>query len=262
MTGSFWTPAQFIASWKSPREVEPSPNQVSAARCSPRSLKAIARPVATSIMSGSIETIPTQPTRRSPKWTLPSRPPVIPPSRPMYWPKIRSGVTPRIRCAARSRCRTQSRSRAVHRPGRPGRHGLLPEAVVERARDLALAVEHHRPLLDAAHQEHRPQEADPVLPGQVLARGAGYVPGPSRFRRHLAEPPFLVGPTGIRRRPIWCRRPAGSPPRLPCRAEITLRVDGGGLHGVERLWPARLRWRLRGAWLWPAFFGLTFIDGC
>ena len=28
MTGSCWTPAQFIASWKSPREVEPSPNQV------------------------------------------------------------------------------------------------------------------------------------------------------------------------------------------------------------------------------------------
>jgi len=23
----------------------------------------------------------------------------------------------------------------------------------------------------------------------------------------------------------------------------------------------RLRWRLRGAWLWPAFFGLTLVDG-
>jgi hypothetical protein len=29
----------------------------------------------------------------------------------------------------------------------------------------------------------------------------------------------------------------------------------------ERLWLARLRWRMRGAWLWPAFFGLTAIDG-
>jgi 4-amino-4-deoxy-L-arabinose transferase-like glycosyltransferase len=29
----------------------------------------------------------------------------------------------------------------------------------------------------------------------------------------------------------------------------------------ERLWPARLRWRMRGAWLWPAFFGLTAVDG-
>jgi len=29
----------------------------------------------------------------------------------------------------------------------------------------------------------------------------------------------------------------------------------------ERLWPARLRWRMRGAWLWPAFFGLTALDG-
>src|SRR3712207_7093250 len=50
-----------------------------AQRCSPRILKAIAMPVATTIMSGSIETIPTQPSARSPKCTLPSRPPVTPP---------------------------------------------------------------------------------------------------------------------------------------------------------------------------------------
>ena len=30
---------------------------------------------------------------------------------------------------------------------------------------------------------------------------------------------------------------------------------------VERLWTSRLRWRMRGAWLWPAFFGLTLVDG-
>ena len=29
----------------------------------------------------------------------------------------------------------------------------------------------------------------------------------------------------------------------------------------ERLWLTRLRWRMRGAWLWPAFFGLTAVDG-
>ena len=113
ITGSFCTPAQFMASWKSPRDVEPSPNQVIATRCSPRILNAIARPVATSIMSGSIETMPTQPTVRSPKCTLPSRPPVIPPSRPMYCAKIRAGATPRITCAARSRCRMQRRSSAA-----------------------------------------------------------------------------------------------------------------------------------------------------
>ena len=31
--------------------------------------------------------------------------------------------------------------------------------------------------------------------------------------------------------------------------------------GVDRLWTARLRWRMRGAWLWPAFFGATLVDG-
>jgi hypothetical protein len=29
----------------------------------------------------------------------------------------------------------------------------------------------------------------------------------------------------------------------------------------ERFWPARLRWRLRGAMLWPAFVLVTLIDG-
>jgi hypothetical protein len=30
---------------------------------------------------------------------------------------------------------------------------------------------------------------------------------------------------------------------------------------VERVWPRRLRWRLAGAWMWPAFTVLTVADG-
>jgi hypothetical protein len=30
---------------------------------------------------------------------------------------------------------------------------------------------------------------------------------------------------------------------------------------VERLWPTRLRWRMRGAWQWPTFLALTIVDG-
>jgi hypothetical protein len=30
---------------------------------------------------------------------------------------------------------------------------------------------------------------------------------------------------------------------------------------VERVWHRRLRWRLRGAWQWPAFVALTLADG-
>jgi hypothetical protein len=33
------------------------------------------------------------------------------------------------------------------------------------------------------------------------------------------------------------------------------------MEGVERLWTRRLRWRLRGAWQWPAFLVLTLVDG-
>jgi hypothetical protein len=37
---------------------------------------------------------------------------------------------------------------------------------------------------------------------------------------------------------------------------VTLEVMSG-----ERVWPRRLRWRLRGAWQWPAFIVLTLVDG-
>lgn len=33
------------------------------------------------------------------------------------------------------------------------------------------------------------------------------------------------------------------------------------MEGVERVWHRRLRWRLRGAWQWPAFTALTLVDG-
>jgi hypothetical protein len=35
----------------------------------------------------------------------------------------------------------------------------------------------------------------------------------------------------------------------------------GGGEAPERLWPRRLRWRMRGAWLWPSFVVLTLVDG-
>ena len=33
------------------------------------------------------------------------------------------------------------------------------------------------------------------------------------------------------------------------------------MDGVQRVWHRRLRWRLRGAWMWPSFLVLTLIDG-
>jgi hypothetical protein len=35
-------------------------------------------------------------------------------------------------------------------------------------------------------------------------------------------------------------------------------VERSSLH---RLWPSRVRWRMRGAWLWPSFVALTLADG-
>jgi hypothetical protein len=50
--------------------------------------------------------------------------------------------------------------------------------------------------------------------------------------------------------------PDGRPGRR--RAGRTLREVAPP--GVEPLWPARLRWRMKGAWLWPAFVLLTPLD--
>ncbi len=33
------------------------------------------------------------------------------------------------------------------------------------------------------------------------------------------------------------------------------------MKGEERFWPARIRWRLRGATMWPAFIVVTLVDG-
>jgi hypothetical protein len=33
------------------------------------------------------------------------------------------------------------------------------------------------------------------------------------------------------------------------------------MDGVEHVWHRRLRWRLRGAWMWPVFCLLTLVDG-
>ena len=101
---------------------------------------------------------------------------------------------------------------AVHRPRGAGADGLPPEAVVERAGDLALPVEHHRALLDAAHGEHRAQE-----PYSVLQRKVRYV-GRSRFGRHLIlshkRDPGSAGSLSVP------AARAGSPPRgLPCSGE-------------------------------------------
>jgi hypothetical protein len=55
-------------------------------------------------------------------------------------------------------------------------------------------------------------------------------------------------------------RAAGS----PRRADVPVEDYPGRVANpdrVERFWPARLRWRMRGAWQWPAFLVLTPLEG-
>ena len=88
----------------------------------------------------------------------------------------------------------------AHREGGADAHGLLPEAVVEGARDLALAVEVHRALLDAPHEEHVAQERDAVVGRQVPARVVGDLGRPRRtggLRGHRAGRPRVGDTRGI-----------------------------------------------------------------
>ena len=192
----------------------------------------------------------------------------MPPARPMYWPKMRVGRDAADQVRREVAVQDAEPVVPVHRPGRAGRDGLLPEAVVEGAGDLALAVEHHRPLLDAAHREHRAQEADPVLQRQVLGILRSRLPAErlvprARLRRRywayhspLVSNPFLDGRSGIRRRTLagaGCPRGIAAAslavfgPRLPSGGWDTR--SGCGRRGV--------RWRMRGAWLWPALRART-----
>ena len=82
-TGSWRTPAKFIASCVSPRAEEPSPNQATATRFSSRIRKASAQPTATGSIAGRCETIAIRPRWSSAMWTFPSLPFAGPSARPM-----------------------------------------------------------------------------------------------------------------------------------------------------------------------------------
>ena len=85
----------------------------------------------------------------------------------------------------------------THRERGPGGDRLLAETVIERAGDLALAIQAHRPFLNAPHQQHRAQQPDPVLEHKVrVRRDRGDAcrgranDGLRRFGRHVRLLPF------------------------------------------------------------------------
>ena len=161
-TGSRRTPAKLSASCQSERLVEPSPDQPSATRASPRMRKASAQPVATGTIAGRCETIAIRPRRSSAMWTLPSRPAVGPSTRPMYWAKIRHGSVPRATCTPMSRCVGAPMSSMPIAKPTPTAARLVAAPGVEGAGDLPLAEQHVPALLDSPGHEHEPIQLDEV----------------------------------------------------------------------------------------------------
>ena len=153
-TGSRRTPAKFIASCASPRAEAPSPNQPTATRFSSRIRKASAQPTATGSIAGRWLTIAISPSRESAMWTLPSRPL----RRPVGAAHVVGEDPPRLDAAGDVHAHVAVERRAdvvgAHRGRDPDGRGLVPAARVERAGDLALAVEDVPALLDAARDQH------------------------------------------------------------------------------------------------------------
>jgi hypothetical protein len=68
--------------------------------------------------------------------------------------------------------------------------------------------------------------------------------------------PVAQPPLELERLPIGHRAKVSDPQfRHPSKA--TLHV----VEPEQRFWPARVRWRLRGAWMWPTFVAITLLDG-
>src|SRR5216683_3275227 len=134
-TGSWRTPARFIASWQSPRAEEPSPNQPTATRRSSRMRKASAQPTATGSIAGRWLTIAIIPRRVSAD-------------------DVHAQVA------------VERRADVVrpHRRRDADRGGLVPSPRVERPGDLALLVEDVAALLDPAREHHVPVDAEEVVP--------------------------------------------------------------------------------------------------
>ena len=91
---------------------------------------------------------------------------------------------------------------------------------------------------------------------------------------------FLASPSATLLRPFhpfpWFSERSGSAVSTPAHpapeggiaapenrlgAKVTEGPTLDAVRRTESLWLSRLRWRMRGAWLWPAFFGLTLLDG-
>src|SRR5215212_1067808 len=74
-----------------------------------------------------------------------------------------------------------------------------------------------------------------------------------------------IAPAWRRSRSVSCSATPsryGTVPSCATQSSATKRrLLSGAVDRDERFWPARVRWRLRGAWMWPTFIAITLLDG-
>ena len=166
-------------------------------------------------MSGSIETMPTQPSSRSPKCRLPSLPPRDAAAAAHVVGEVAVGGHAADEVRAEVAVQDAHPVARAEHVRRADRDRLLAAAVVEAAGDLSLPVERDPALLGGAHHRHVPQQVGAVGPASAsLARRPVRA---AHARPHSRAGSLATAPlTGfISLRPSCLADPSGSPRDRP-----------------------------------------------
>ena len=169
-TGSRCTPARFIASCHWPLAVEPSPKNVIATRGSRRSLNASAMPAGDQRHVGEHRDHPDAAEVRVAEVHVPVAPAGHAAAAAHVVGQVALRLDPADEVRAEVAVQDAHPVLGRERVGRADADRLLPAAVVEGARHLALLVEAQRPLLAEAHGQHVAEQSLAVLCRQRARR--------------------------------------------------------------------------------------------
>ena len=259
MTGRRWTPAQFMASWKSPREVEPSPNHVIATALLAAHLERHREPGRDQHHVGEH--------RDHPDAALGAVAEVhvaVAPAGDAVLAAHVLGEDPLCLDAAddvRGEVAVEDAEAVLRRPsptrGRPRRppartrrrtsRGPCPGDRASSRAPRCRASSASRAAVRPGH----PWSGAPIRPAGLPAKSRT-----EQLRSPCGVFPFDSAPPGSSGRAL---------PRCLAPGRDLRRAEQGYLETVERqedsLWVTRMRWRMRGAWLWPSFVALTLAEG-
>ena len=227
-TGSRRTPAKFMDSCAVPWADEPSPSQPSATRGSPRTRNASAAPTATGRIEGRCDGPAKMPMPG--RHVLRAQVRVAAVRRPADAAHVLAEHAPGLDAAVEVQAEVamQRRRHVLGRHGRRDADGgrLVPLAGVERARQLALLVEHVPALVEPPREHQRVQDAHQRVAieperSSILQPAAG-LRSPNARNRHAASVAIHAD-----RAPGWPGVRLATPGVRLARTGVRLRTGSG-----------------------------------